>query len=131
MLNPSLSNAHSLIGYSLMQLGDGSGAEAEFQAEPHATFRLAGLAIIRRRRGDVAGATLAYDQLVRQIGDSALYQQAEILAQWGDKPAALETLERAHSVGDAGLVYIGTDPLLDPIRTAPGFVRLMRMLGFG
>ncbi len=53
-----------------------------------------------------------------------------MLAQWGDRPAALVALERARAVGDGGLVYLATDPLLDPIRDEPRFRQLLRQLRF-
>ena len=68
-----------------MMLGDLPGAAAEFEAEPHSIFRLSGLAIVKRRMGDAAGAKRYFDQLVAEEGDAALYQQAQVLAQWGQK----------------------------------------------
>ena len=56
---------------------------------------------------------------VPTLGDSALYQQAEVLAQWGRTDDALTALERAHRIGDSGLIYAATDPLLDPLRAQP------------
>ena len=129
-LNPGLSNAHALIGASLMQLGDDREAKAEFEAEPHAMFRLAGLAIVGRRLGDMAAAARARDALFSEGGANALYQQAQVLAQWGDTAAALASLRRARDVGDSGLIYLATDPLLDPLRGAPEFTRLIREMGF-
>lgn len=129
-LTPTLANAHSVQGFCLLQLGDLAGAEAAFAAEPHAIFRLAGLAIVRRRRGDAAGAQGFLDQLRTTLGDSAIYQQAEVLAQWGDVAGALTALERARALGDSGLIYLGTDPLLDPLRREPRFRALAGALGF-
>ena len=125
-LNPNLSNAHSLIGYCKMMLGDVPGAAKAFEAEPHAIFRLSGLAIVKRRMGDAAAAKSYFDQLIAEEGDAALYQQAQVLAQWGRKEEAIAALEKAHAVGDSGLIYFATDPLLDPLRKEPGFARLGR-----
>ena len=130
-LNPELSNAHSLIGFCKMQLGDLKGAAAELEAEPHAIFHLSGLAIIRRKMGDEAGAKRFFDQLVAEEGDAALYQQAEVLAQWGRAEDALSALEKARAVGDSGLIYLATDPLLDPLRGQPRFAELARTMGLG
>lgn len=125
-LNPNLSNAHSLVGYSKMMLGDLPGAAKAFEAEPHDIFRLSGLAIAKRRMGNEAAARRYFDQLVSEAGDAALYQQAQVLAQWGRKDEAIAALEKAHTVGDSGLIYFATDPLLDPLRKEPGFARLGR-----
>ena len=52
------------------------------------------------------------------------------MAQWGRTDEAVRLLERARAVGDSGLIYLTTDPLLDPIVREPGYVRLVRDLGF-
>ena len=127
-LNPELSNAHYLIGYCLMMLGRLKEARAEILAEAHSLFRLSGLAIVDRKLGDGAAAQKWFDQLVGEIGDSGLYQQAEVLAQWGEGQRALAALERAHAIGDSGLIYLATDPLLDPIRKNVEFTRLLNNL---
>ena len=130
-LNPNLSNAHSLIGYCKMQLGDLPGAAAAFEAEPHVIFRLSGLAIVHRKMGDEARARREFAGLVKEGGDAALYQQAQVLAQWGDANRAIAALEKARAVGDSGLIYFATDPMLDPIRGQPGFARLRQEMRLG
>ena len=57
-----------------------------------------------------------------------MYQQAEVLAQWGRIDEALARLEQARQVGDLGLVYLATDPLLDPLRKQPKFTLLLKQL---
>ncbi|HEU5285989.1 MAG TPA: tetratricopeptide repeat protein, partial [Sphingomicrobium sp.] len=128
-LNPHMTFAHALIGYCLLQLGQLAQAREEFAAEPQATFRLSGLAIVDRRLGNPEAAEKSLAQLVAEVGDSALYQQAQVHAQWGDQSAALTALERARVVGDSGLTYLSTDPLLDPVRRQPRFLALLNDLG--
>lgn len=127
-LNPQISNAHALIGNCLMQLGRLDEARAAFDTEPNAAFRLTGLAIVDRRRGDRDAARKHFADLVAEIGDNALYQQAEVLAQWGDSDKAIAALERARAIGDSGLIYLSTDPLLDPLRSLPGFKSLLKVM---
>lgn len=124
-LNPRISNVHALIGFSLMQLGRLKEAKTEFLAEPTEFFRLTGLAIAEQKLGDRVAAEKAYADLVRAMGDGALYQQAEVLAQWGRVDEALAKLRDARRIGDSGLTYLATDPLLDPVRNNPGFVRIL------
>ena len=50
------------------------------------------------------------------------------MAQWGRTDDALKALQRAHEVGDSGLIYAATDPLLDPIRKDARFASLRRAL---
>ncbi len=124
-MNPKMTNAHALKGNSLMQLGRLPEARKEFEAETQVMFRLAGLAIVDHRLGNRAEAEKAFDQLKSEVGDAALYQQAEVLAQWGRTDEALGALERARAVGDSGLIYLSTDPMLDPIRKMPRFTKLL------
>lgn len=130
-MNPKMTNANSLMGNSLMQLGRLAEAEAAFEAEPQVMFRLAGLAILNHRLGNRGEAQKAFDQLVSEVGDAALYQQAEVLAQRGKTDQALGALERARAVGDSGLIYLTTDPLLDPLRQQPRFHRLLNDIAKG
>ncbi|HEU0310274.1 MAG TPA: TIR domain-containing protein [Sphingomicrobium sp.] len=129
-LNPGISNAHALLGYCLMQLGQLKEARAEFAAEPTTFFRLSGLAIIDHKLGNRQAAEKAMADLVAEVGDAALYQQAEILAQWGRTDEAIDALRRARETGDSGLIYLATDPLLDPLRTDQRFLNLIKELGF-
>jgi TolB-like protein/Tfp pilus assembly protein PilF len=127
-LNPKITNAHSFKGNCLMQLGRLQEARAEFEAEPLPSFRLPGLAIIDHRLGNQAEAQKSFSQLVSEVGDAALYQQAEVLAQWGRNDDAIAALERARAVGDSGLIYLATDPLLDPLRARPDFRNLLKSI---
>ncbi|MDQ3139265.1 MAG: tetratricopeptide repeat protein, partial [Pseudomonadota bacterium] len=130
-LNPQINNAASLRGNCLLQLGRLEDARKDYQAEPHALFRYTGLAIVEHRLGDRAAAEKQFAALRSELGDAALYQQAEVLAQWGRTEAALTALERAQQIGDSGLTYIATDPLLDPIRAQPRFAKLINVLNLG
>jgi hypothetical protein len=63
-------------------------------------------------------------------GDSSAYQYATIYAQWGNRAKALEWLETASKLRDPGLIYVKTDPLLDPLRKEPRFQAIERELRF-
>ena len=129
-MNPKLSAAHAALGSALLMLGRTRQARDAYLAEPHKLLRLTGLAISERKLGNEAAAREAMNKLVNELGDSALYQQAEVRAQWGERDTAMSVLERARSVGDSGLIYARTDPLLDPLRPLPGFGALLTQLGF-
>ncbi|MFO1408577.1 MAG: TIR domain-containing protein [Steroidobacteraceae bacterium] len=129
-MNPRLSRAHAAIGDALAMLGRPDDARTEYQAEPVADFSLAGLAIVERRLDRPADADQAYARLVTEVGDRALYQQAQVLAQRGDTDTALDRLEEARRLGDSGLIYARNDPFLDPVRSTPRFVRLLQSIGF-
>lgn len=129
-LNPRMASVNGYIGYALMLLGRIDEAEQAILKEPSAMNQLPGVAIIARRRGQDARAREAFSKLVTEYGDNGLYQQAEVLAQWGDAAGALEALKKATVAGDSGLTLAAQDPLLDPIRKAPELSRLLRDLGF-
>jgi hypothetical protein len=105
-------------------------AERAFQKETSPITRLPGLAMVAKRRGNEAGARQAFTRLVAELGTNGLYQQAEVLAQWGDDKAAVAALNLARTNHDPGLFLAGGDPLLDGIRTNSDFLKLLRELGF-
>ena len=127
-LSPKGNAVHSVVGDALLGLGRTAEAIAEYRAEPLDFTRLTGLAIALKRAGDTAGAQSAWQQLVAARGDSAAYQQAEVLAQWGDVGGAVRRLQRAAASGDNGLIYILNDPFLDPLRRDPAFRSLLQSL---
>jgi TolB-like protein/tetratricopeptide (TPR) repeat protein len=130
-LNPKMGFAHSLAGNSLLGLGRTADALKEFETEPEAQFRLTGLAIAQSRLGNRAAAEKAFADLQAQVGDSAAYQQAEVLAQWGRVDESLRRLARAKEVGDSGLTYAATDVMLDPLRRDRRFTRFVNELNAG
>ena len=129
-LNPGMANARALLGSSLMQKGRLADARIAIQAEKSAMFRLTALAILEHRASDRPAAERAFAALVGEVGDAALYQQAQVMAQWGRAGETVALLRRARSVGDSGLTALATDPLLDPIARHPEFLSLVKDLGF-
>ena len=129
-LNPRMSRASAAIGDALLMLGRLEDARAAYAAEPAEDPRLTGLAIAEHRLGNTEAARAAMTQLVAKQGDSVLYQQAQILAQWGDRDASIARLQRALEIGDSGLIYARNDPFLDPLRKDPRFAQLLSSLGF-
>jgi hypothetical protein len=93
-------------------------------------FRLTGLAILGQKTSDKALAQKSYAQLVADLGDAALYQQAQVLAEWGRSGEALHRLERARAVGDSGLTALATDPFMAPLAKEPRYRALVRTIGF-
>lgn len=130
-LNPRMAFAHSLAGNALLGLGRTQDAIKEFEAEPEAQFRLTGLAIAQNRIGNRAAAEKALAEFQSEVGDSAAYQQAEVLAQWGRADEALQKLARAREVGDSGLTYAATDVMLDPLRRDRRFTHFVNVLASG
>jgi predicted Zn-dependent protease len=101
-----------------------------FAKEKVGLLAIPGKAIVALRRRDEAAASAAFDELRRAEGDNGLYQQAQVLAQWGKTEAALDALDRAASEADSGLVYALSDPFLAPLHNQPRFKMLLRRLHF-
>ena len=129
-INPKMSVAHSLRGTALMLLGRQGEARKAFEAEPNRVFALPGLAILDFQAGKKAEAEANLEKLVREAGDSGLYQQAQVLAMWGELDRAMVQLQRAYQVKDAGLANLFTDPLLDKLKANPEYQQLVKIIGF-
>jgi len=128
-LNPTLASAYYAMAVARLAQGDAAGALALAEKERTPIFRLTATAAAAARLGDTAGSAKAMAQILADYGDAALYQQAQVKAQQGDKAAALALLDRAVGEGDPGLLWAPRDPLLDPLRGEPAFGELLSRLG--
>jgi tetratricopeptide (TPR) repeat protein len=128
-MNPQMSRAHAAIGDALFMLGRHDEARTEYLAEPASDFGLTGLAVVERRLGNEQSARDAFAKIEGE-GARLRYQQAQVLAQWGQIDAAIARLQQARVIGDSGLVYARNDPLLDPLRGDPRFAELLKSIGF-
>lgn len=129
-INPKMSVAPSLRGTALMLLGRQGEARQAFEAEPNRVFALPGLAILDHQADQKASAQANFEKLVREAGDSGLYQQAQVLAMWGELDRAVAQLQRAYEVKDAGLANLYTDPLLEKLKGNSEYQRLLKIIGF-
>jgi len=129
-MNPKMSRAHAAIGDALLMLGRSSEARAAYALEPALDVSLTGMAIVEWKLGNAQAARADMTKLVADLGERVLYQQAQILAQWGERDAALAKLERARTVGDSGLIYARNDPLFDALRNEPRFTQVLASIGF-
>jgi tetratricopeptide (TPR) repeat protein len=82
----------------------------------------------KRHRHSDAEAELA--AMRAELGDGASYQYAEIYAQWGNIPKALDWLDTAYRLPDPGIGTLKTDTLIDPLRKEPRFQEIERKLAF-
>ena len=129
-LNSKLSGAHGDIGNAMLMMSRVDQAAKEFEAEAIDLLAIPGRAIVALRRKDEAGAQHELDALRQQEGDNGLYQQAQILAQWNKPAEAMDALEKAVDERDSGLVYLLSDPFLQPLRDEPRFKSLLSRLHF-
>ncbi|MEP2989689.1 MAG: TIR domain-containing protein [Parasphingorhabdus sp.] len=129
-INPERNSVHGDIGDSYLMLGQLGKARQEYELEKNSLITLTGKAILEHREGNRAEAQKNFDGLVADHGDNGLYQQAEVLAQWGETDRVFAVLSDAQKLRDSGLIYLLHDPFLDPVRDDDRFNDLLLQLGF-
>jgi TolB-like protein/tetratricopeptide (TPR) repeat protein len=122
--------AYARRGVSYFLAGDLTQAQSACEARPDYYESWVCQAVVYHRLGHHDAAAAALARLVHLGGDASAYQDVEIHAQWGERAAALEWLEKARRLGDPGLIYLKTDALMDPLRNEPRFQAVMRELKF-
>ena len=128
-INPHMALAHGYIGHVLYLQNKLLEARAEYALEPSFWSKV-GFALVDNRNGDKMTATRGLENIRLLANETTFYQQAEVLAQWGQQDQAVEALEHAYSARDSGLLQLRSDPLLNPLKDNPGYRNLLRRLGF-
>ncbi|MBV9725738.1 MAG: tetratricopeptide repeat protein [Gammaproteobacteria bacterium] len=129
-LDPENPRVHALLGAAYYALGDFQSARASCERNADYWESQWCLAVTYHKLGRHADAEAQLAKLKAAQGDDVAYQYADIYAQWNDTPKALEWLETALRVRDAGLVQLKVDPQVDPLRKEPRFQAVMRELKF-
>jgi hypothetical protein len=130
-LEPKYENARIFLGDAYLLARQPARAIAEYEGlSVDSPFRLARIAIAAANGGNSVGARQAMADLRLRLGTGASYQYAEINAQLGDVAGAFAELSNAIQAKDSGLIYLKTDPFLDPIRNDPRFSSLLEQLKF-
>ncbi len=124
-LNPKLASAQYAVGNAHYMQESFPAALAAFQAEPVPIFSQVGAAITHRKLDDNDAAQASFAEMLEQYGDAALYQQAQVQAQWGNIQESLTLLSRAFEAKDPGVLFAPNDPLLDPVRGSAEFDSLL------
>lgn len=126
--NAELTAVNFAMGCAQYLLGSTGAALESFRKESIPLFSLTGQAIAQRKLGDDQGAEEAMNRIIAEYADAALYQQAQVLAQWGNLGEAIATLERAFAASDSGLLFLPSDAMLDPVRDTPEFAQFRSRL---
>jgi TolB-like protein/tetratricopeptide (TPR) repeat protein len=129
-LDPALSGAPIGRGYANYFLGNYEAARAFCDSPTPGWTNYTCLALVYDKLGRRADAQAQLALLQKNYGELAEYQYAQIYAQWGDLPRALEALERAVVLRDGGLAFTKSDVLLDPLRREPRFKAVLAGLKF-
>lgn len=117
-------------GLALLKLGELDGAKRDCETPPLTWENRTCLAILYEKLHRHPDAEAQVAVLVHEMGDSPAMQFAEIYAQWGDIPKALDWIEKAYRVKDPGMVWLKVDDALDPLRSQPRFQEMERKLNF-
>lgn len=127
---PDYKYSYAGRGLALYALGDLQSARASCEIHPDIWASQKCLPIVYEKLGRHSDAQAALAKFKSAWGEDYAYEYATIYAQWGDRPKALELLEKAVRVRDAGLCFLKTDPLLDPLRNEPRYQAIVRALKF-
>ncbi len=103
--------------------------EGELKEDPRSDCE-GWMAMAYDKLGRHAEAEASLERTKARWSDAAAYAYAEIYAQWGDTPKALEWLETALRLHDVDLQGLKVEPLLDPLRKEPRFQEIERELKF-
>jgi TolB-like protein/Flp pilus assembly protein TadD len=129
-VDPNFKLTYAFRGLALYGLGDLEKARASCESQRDDWLSQVCLAVVYNKLGRRADAEAVLAKLKAAQGDDAAYQYAQIYAQWGARPKALEWLDKALSVRDPGLEFLKADPLFDPLRKEPRFQAIEQELKF-
>jgi TolB-like protein len=129
-VDPNFKLTYAFRGLALYGLGDLEKARASCESQRDDWLSQVCLAVVYNKLGRRADAEAVLAKLKAAQGDDAAYQYAQIYAQWGARPKALEWLDKAMSVRDPGLEFLKADPLFDPLRKEPRFQAIEQELKF-
>ena len=115
-LDPEWARARAWRGFAFYGLGDFESARASCEVRPDEAWNRLCLAWVYHKLGRQADAEAIFAKHLAAVGDLGAYQYAGIYAQWGDVAKAREWLATAVRLRDPGLLYLKTDPFLDPVR---------------
>lgn len=128
-VRPFESSLNYYLGLCDLYEGLPEAALARFE-QAGTVHRLTGTVLAHARRGDADAARRALASLEQRFADTAAYEIAIGHAWLGNADAAFDWLDRAITVGDGGVLYLGFDPLVAPLREQPRFTEVLQRIGF-
>lgn len=124
------SEAYQRRGRALYLAQQYEPAAATCEAEPDRYTGQLCLAMVYDKLGRSTESESILQTAIAEQGDYAAYEFAEIYAQRGVMEKAMEWLETAVRTNDPGMIYLKTDPFLDPLRDQERFQAILRALRF-
>jgi TolB-like protein/Flp pilus assembly protein TadD len=129
-LDPEWGRPRAWRGFAYYGLGDFESARSSCEELPGDAWCRMCLAWVYHKLGRHGDAEAMLAKHRAAVGDLGAYQYAGIYAQWGDDAKAREWLATAVRLRDPGLLWLKTDPFLDPVRKEPWFKAIERDLKF-
>jgi tetratricopeptide (TPR) repeat protein len=129
-IDPAFEATYGHRGVAYFRLGDLENARISCETKPDDWISQQCLALVYEKLGRRADAEAVVAKMKTAYGDAAAYQYATIHAQWGDRVQALQWLDTAMRLRDAGLEVLKTDPLMDPLRKERHFQAIERQIRF-
>lgn len=127
-ISSSASRFRSNVGFCLASFRNDYARAIEWHEKETLNFmRGTGLAIAYNKLGQQEKAQHYLDELRKSDGDAASYQYGEIYAQWGEAEKALDALEHALEIGDAGFILLNVDKRLEPLHQEPRYKALLEI----
>ena len=128
-LSPKSGLSHGFLAITRLMQGRADEALAAARAESHDVFRNLALTMIHHAQGRPSESDAALKTLIDGFGWTAAYQVAEAYAYRNEVDKSFEWLERAYTQRDPGVVYVGFDNLLRPLRDDPRWQPFVQRLG--
>jgi adenylate cyclase len=129
----TLDSSHAGLGYELgatyLLAGDYAAASAAFEEEPFQVFQQIGLVMSYHALNEQARSDELLEELISSYGERIAYYIAQMMAVRGQIDEAYEWLEKAHSAGEYEFDNVVTEPLLDNLRSDPGWLPFLRRVG--
>jgi serine/threonine-protein kinase len=127
---PKQLTAHAQIGNSLIALNQLDAAMAEFKQMPaEHPLRMAGEAMIAARKGQITQVDAMVEHMRTLVGP-ARFQYGQVYTQTGNLDRAFVEFDKAAAAKTPGMIYLRSDPLIEPIRRDPRYFALLRQLNF-
>jgi TolB-like protein len=127
---PKQLTAHAQIGNSLLALNQLDQAADEFKQMPiDHPLRMAGEAMIAARQGKIDQVDQMVDHMRSLVGP-ARFQYGQVYTQTGNLDRAFAEFDKAAVARTPGMIYLRSDPLIEPIRRDPRYFALLKQLNF-